>query len=223
MEVARIDAEDAWVGGGRFDDIHDAANHLGIHPRATDILAYLLDDEQMDEVKRQACRQLLRQRLQLQLCGLELGRAYGPNDRRLIVAVFDDAESKGNARMLQHRAAHGADDVLIAILHISPMVMLGAMIFAETDGHHLEQAALDGAAEIGMRLHAVDDADVIRLGGIFIEPHRQAVSATVCPGLMIDATSTRANSACTAAGILATASPSNVCRMRYMLGYIIAS
>ena len=32
-------------------------------------LPHLLDDEQMDEVKRQACCQLFRQGLQLQLCG----------------------------------------------------------------------------------------------------------------------------------------------------------
>ena len=55
------------------------------------------------------------------------------------------------------------------------MVMLGAMVFAEADGHHLEQTALDGAAEIGVRFHPVDDADVIRLGGILVEPHRDAV------------------------------------------------
>ena len=81
MEITHIDAEDARMRGWRFDNVHDAANHLGIHPCAANILPHLLDDEQMDKVERQACRALFRQRLQLQLCCLKLRRGPAGSPR----------------------------------------------------------------------------------------------------------------------------------------------
>ena len=54
------------------------------------------------------------------------------------------------------------------------MVGEGAGVLAETDHHHLEQAALDGAVKTGVRLDAGHDADVIGFGGESIQHYRIA-------------------------------------------------
>ena len=41
------------------------------------------------------------------------------------------------------------------------VIGLGAVLFAEADGHHLEQAAFDLVIEIGMRFDPADHGDMV--------------------------------------------------------------
>src|SRR5688572_16944800 len=76
-----------------------------------------------------------------------------------------------------------------------------------------------GLAPIVFRYSAV----ALTIVAILATPRLPAVSATVCPGLITDATLARASSAATVAGISCTAGPSNRCRMRYICGYMAIS
>src|SRR5262249_17798659 len=51
-----------------------------------------------------------------------------------------------------------------------------ADVLAQADEHHLEQAALDGPVEGGVRLDACDDADVVGLAGVLVEVDRVALA-----------------------------------------------
>ena len=42
-------------------------------------------------------------------------------------------------------------------------------VLAQADHHHFQQTALDGAVVAGVRLDAGHDADVVGLGGVFVE------------------------------------------------------
>jgi len=55
------------------------------------------------------------------------------------------------------------------------MRRLRALLLAEPDRDHLEQAAFDGAAKRGMRLDAIDDDDGVGLGGKLVDVDGQPV------------------------------------------------
>src|SRR5437867_1290196 len=55
------------------------------------------------------------------------------------------------------------------------MVQQHAGMFAETDHHHLEEAAFDGTVITGVRLDPRDDADVVGLRSVLVEQHGKAL------------------------------------------------
>ena len=54
------------------------------------------------------------------------------------------------------------------------MVLDGPPVLAEPDRQHLEEPGLDGALEVRVRLHAIDQADPVGAGRALLEPDGQA-------------------------------------------------
>ena len=76
--------------------------------------------------------------------------------RGLVIGVFENGQAAENFSALQYLAAHGADHVLQSQTIRVGVITLRAREFAEADGHHLKEAALDFAREIGMPFHPPD-------------------------------------------------------------------
>ena len=154
--------------------IRRASDDVGVHAGARDVLAHLLDDQHVDGRERQPRHPLARALEQPPLARLEVRGVEGLDEGGLVVAVLDDAEAEADARPGQHLATDGGDDRLVAVLDVGPVVLDRAFVLAEPDRHHLEEAGLDRALEVGVRLHAVDQADPVGLGRVAVEPHGQA-------------------------------------------------
>ena len=73
--------------------------------------------------------------------------------------------------------ARAAAGTVSAIPRTTPqtVVVLGAGLLAEADRELLHEAALDGAHEIGVRLHAVDQDDAVGLPGEAVEEEGDAL------------------------------------------------
>ena len=65
-----------------------------------------------------------------------------PNQRRFVVAVFDDAHAGHDMASLQHFARDTADDLTEAVVLTCAVVDLRTGLLAQADQHHLHQAAL---------------------------------------------------------------------------------
>ena len=73
-----------------------------------------------------------------------------------MIRVLKDRESAENSSTLQDLAADGADDVFESQVVGVRVIALRARELAQSNSHHLEQAALDGAGEVRVPLHAAD-------------------------------------------------------------------
>ena len=67
--------------------------------------------------------------------------------------------------------------------HTRGVDLLGAALLTEPDRRHLGRTALDGAAEVGVRLDPVDDQDPARLDHVPVEMDRHARHLTQLDGL----------------------------------------
>ena len=91
--------------GRRLVHVELAADHVGVHARAADVLADLVDDQQMDLIERQPRHQLLGQDQQLLLARLELLRRDALDLGRFVVAILDDAQAGHDAARSSTRPA----------------------------------------------------------------------------------------------------------------------
>ena len=80
----------------------------------------------------------------------------------LMIGVFQNRQAAQNFSALQNLPADGADHVFQAQAIRVGVIALRAGEFAEADGHHLKQAALDLAGEIGVPFHAADQEHAVR-------------------------------------------------------------
>ena len=85
---------------------------------------------------------------------LHLLHRHGIQLGGVVVGVFQDRQAAQDLARLEHLPPHAADHVLQAELVGVGVVALRAGELAESDGHHLEEAAFDLAVEIGMPLDA---------------------------------------------------------------------
>src|SRR5271155_3796702 len=74
----------------------------------------------------------------------------------MMIRVLQNRQASENFSTLQNLTADAADHVLQAQPVSERMIALRAGKFAQANGRHLEQSALDLAREIGVPLHAPD-------------------------------------------------------------------
>ncbi len=159
------------AGGGVGAQSAFAADDVGVHAGPADVLADLIDDQQVGLVRT----------------------AGGPAIPWLLTSSFSSTGSKsaGRAASMQgglvrsrsrrrpgrtrwvlsgpHDPAHGADDGIVGPVEEDAVIPGGAGLFAQADHHHFHQAAFDGAVVAGVRLDAGDDADMVGAGGDLVE------------------------------------------------------
>ena len=160
---------------GRDMIVELAADDVGVHARAADVLADLVEQQDIGRLERQARNPLLGQHEQFLLAILEFVRRDGLNLGRLVVGVFDDADAGDDAALGQHFAGDAADDLPEAVVHDRPVIDLRPFVLAQADQHHLHQARFDVADEIRVRLDAADDEHVVGTESVLVEMHRKAL------------------------------------------------
>src|SRR6266508_4343813 len=172
-QVERDDPEDLRIVREGLVRVRRAPDDVGVHAGAGDVLADLLHHEHVDRREWQPRHPLARNLEQPPLPGLEVFRVEGLDPGGLVIAVLDDAEPEADPRLGQHFAPDRGDDGLVAVVDVGAVVLGGALVLTQPDGHHLEEARLDGALEVRVRLDAVDDAYPVGLEGYPVAPDGQ--------------------------------------------------
>ena len=146
-----------------------ASDHIGVHPRATDVLADFVDDQQVNRVERQAWHPLLGLDQELFFAFEEVGRTDCFDQGCFVKGVLDDRQSRDDAALLQHALPDGHHDLDPTVVLDGAMIDFGPLVFAQTDQHHLVQARFDFADEPRVWFDSATDDDVVGLGGVFVE------------------------------------------------------
>src|SRR5262249_34358248 len=160
-ELERDDPEDLGIVGERLVRVRWPPDDVGVHPRARDVLADLLDDQDVDRRGREARHPLSRALWQTALAVLEIRGVEGFDPRRLVVSVLDDPDAEADARLGQHLPPDRRDHLLVAVVDVGPVVLDGALVFAEPDRHHLEETGLDRALEVSVWIETSDEAEPV--------------------------------------------------------------
>ena len=153
------------IGPGIVLAVDAAVDHLGVHAGAADVLADLVQDQDV-EVHRESCaiQDFTSARFSSSRCSMT-STGTASSLRGVVVGVFENRQAAQNLARLQHLPPDAADDVLQAQLVGVGVVALRAGELAESDGHHLEQAAFDLAREIGVPLDAAHQHHAIGFVG----------------------------------------------------------
>ena len=149
-----------WIALGFEAAVHD----LPIHAATTDVLADFVDDEDI-EIDGNGCHPGPRQRQVFFLALLHVAGGNRIELCRVVIGILHDRQTSHDLARFQHHAADAADDMFQSQLVPVHVIALRTGKFAETDRHHLEQAALDFAAEIGVPFGAVNQHDAIGFVG----------------------------------------------------------
>ena len=94
---------------------------------------------------------------------------------RAAAIVFDDRQPGDDRHALHQKGGDLADDRFVADARERGVIARRANGLAQADRRHLEQAALDRAGEVGVRLHAADDDDRVGTRGARVACDRDAV------------------------------------------------
>ena len=86
-----------------------AADDVGVHACARDILADLLDDQQVDALDEEAGHGAPRFLQKLRLAALELSGLQGLDAEGLFIGVFDEGHTHENRRFVEDAAAPSRD------------------------------------------------------------------------------------------------------------------
>ena len=102
-----------------------------------------------------------------------LGR-HGLDDRGLVGGVLHHAHAEQEV-LLRHDELRGLGQQLAEHVHAVGVQLGGADDLAHADGHHLDDAALDRRAEVGVRLDAADEGNAVGGGGKLVHVDGHAV------------------------------------------------
>ena len=177
-QTAREDARDERLLPRRDPQAAGGADDVGVHAGAADLLAHLVDDQQVDVGERQPRQHALGQRQQLDLGRLERLGWHETDDHGLVVLVLDDGDGEEDVDPGEERAGDGEDRLAEPARKAVAVVLLGPRLLAEADGQHLERAALDRSDEVGVRLDPVDEDDSVGLEGVAVEVQGDAAGFT---------------------------------------------
>jgi hypothetical protein len=133
------------------------ADHVRVHAGPRDVLAHLVDDQQVGAVERDARHGRPGDLEQGGVGRVEAVRRRDHHPAGSVVGVLD----RGRGRDRDRQAA-GVD-------------LAGAVCLAEADGRHLAEAALDRSPEAGVRLDAPDHDDPVGAGGAGVHVDRHAL------------------------------------------------
>src|SRR5581483_7915381 len=143
--------ESSRVRPGIVLAVYAAVGDLGVHAGAADVLADFVKDQNI-EVGGDFGHPGLHQRQVLFFALFHGFHGHRIQFRGVVVGILHNGETAQNFAGLQHLASYAANHVLQAQTIGVGMVALRAREFADADGHHFEQAALNGSGEIGMPL-----------------------------------------------------------------------
>ncbi len=131
-----------------------ATDDIRVHARATDVLADLINDQQVTRANGQAGQPAARQPEQFHFPFEEVLWGHGLNEPCLFMRILDDREPRQNSTLLQHDLADGANDLKKTVVLDRAMIDLGPFVFAKPDEHHLVESGFDLSDESRMRLDA---------------------------------------------------------------------
>ena len=153
-----------------------AADDVGVHAGAADVLADLVDDEQvgLGETAAGPASRLARTSSSSSRGSKSSGR-HRLDAGRLVVGVLDDAQAERDRGACAHVPADRAHHLVVGLFQQDAVIVERAGVLAQADHHHLHQAALDRAVKAGVRLDPGDDADVVGLGGVAVEIDGEAL------------------------------------------------
>jgi hypothetical protein len=161
-KVPQNDARDARPLAFLLVDVHDPADHLGVEPGAGDVLADLVDQQDVQSVEGQRGVVLPGLGEQLRLA-LEHGRGrHRFQAAHRVGLVFQNGDAASDGQFPEQDPRDRLDGLDIADPHRELVHDLGPGDPAQAHDRHLEQAGLDLADELRVLLDAVDDEDVIR-------------------------------------------------------------
>ena len=153
-QAADVNASNLRLPGPRIDGApHAPVHHLRVQARAGKILAQLVHHQHV-QIHRDARHPALGQRQQFLLAALHVLDRDGLDARRLVVRVLQNRQPAQNPARSEYHPPHAANHRLQPHVVAVVVVALGPCELAQSNGHHLEQAALERAVEIGVPLHA---------------------------------------------------------------------
>ena len=186
--VEAADPDGADVGAARRERpaVDAAADDVGVHAGAGDVLAHRVDDEDVDarEGERRHQRARLGEERRFAI-GNRLGR-----DRldagELVQAVLDDADRGDQLHVGQRHLGDRGQHGLEAEASGGAVARGRAFRSAEADGRHLQDAAAEARAlEVGVRLDAVDQDHAVGGHRLFRDvdgrARRRAGRPAACP------------------------------------------
>ncbi len=189
-ELADADAAGVAVGGfGQVadDDAFDlgpfvlsrgvivelAADDIGIHTRAADVLADLVEKKNVGPFEREAGNPLFGEYEKFFFAILHFLWGDGLDLGRFVVGVFDNTQAGDDAALGEHFAGDAANDLAEAVVHDRPVIDFCPFVLAQADEHHLHEARFDVADEAGMWLDAADNENVVSTVGVLVEMDRE--------------------------------------------------
>ena len=155
-----------------------AADDVGVHPGAADVLSDRVDDQELDLREGQARQPLLGHGQELRLAREEVARRDRGDETGLVIGVLHERQASDHLAAPQDDVGDAANDLEKAEVEDRPMIDLRAFVLAEAD-QHLVKPRFHGADEAGVRLHAADDQDVVALEGVLVEVNRNTLGGRV--------------------------------------------
>jgi hypothetical protein len=141
-----------------------AAHHVGVEPGAADLLAHLVDEQQVHVSDRQPGEQVAGLEEQLCFPPQQVRRRHGRDSRRAVVAALDQRHTGQDGQPVEQPGQGVGEHGREPEVGEGPVVRGGPLVLAEPDHEHLGQAALDRADLEGVGLDPVDDHQVIGRG-----------------------------------------------------------
>ena len=162
-----------FVGGG-FVVVVLAADNVGVHAGAADVLADLVDDQDVDFLEGQLRHPLTGLDEQFFFAVFEFVGRDGGDLGGLVVAVFNDRHAGDNAAPRQNFARDAANDLAKAVVHDRAVIDFCTFVFAQADQHHLHQAAFDVADETRVWFDSPTNDDMVGFRGVLVEVNRKS-------------------------------------------------
>ena len=142
--------------------MHTATDHVGVHARAADVFPDLINDQQVDLIKRQRRHQPLRLRTQLRFASGNRIRRDNFKPRSFVQRVFNQCHAAKNRRLGKNHSGQILQRLLVAQCQRACVIRRCPRVLAKANHQHLGQAASHHPVEISVRLHPVDHKYTVR-------------------------------------------------------------
>ena len=143
-----------------------APNHVGVQPRAAEVLAHFIHDQQVHILERQTGHQATRLVQELHFVLFHRGRGDGDDASGLVQRVLEDADAEGKFAEPEHLARDWQQRRRVAQADGGLVKLVGPLLFAQADCRHLHQPALDRSMEISVWFDAVDRDNGVGASGL---------------------------------------------------------
>ena len=138
-----------------------AADDILIHARSADILAHLVDDQQVDRIDRNPRKQSFGFSQQLILGLFNVSGRYGLYDLGLVPLIFHQGHPESNRSSFQNFPGHRLKYGVMTLPDDDVVIKIGAFLFAQSDGHYLHQSAFEFAFKVRVQLYPVDHHNMV--------------------------------------------------------------